>query len=476
MYRPILASGALLAAITLTQACRAAPSHFTPDMAFCPEHTRDGYLPPWEVAKAAALDSVISDMERHLGKSCWELLGRGKVPYIAGRLALQGGGQPQERAVRKILAKCRKKDWYPDKQPENVGGRPPVFSDHAKQEVARVAMEHKRSLVRPTPALCRARLPRKTINKRTGNPISDRTVQRVFEALCFDETENDPWQWLGSACQEYLPAHMKPIRAAFGELFLQRFAAGAWFSFVAIDPCRSLLPKTPTKAEEQKHAAMGKMGWRSKRSLRMACNCQKVSTANSQTSGSFSVSWTPVFARGNVKIYLCGLDDAGPEKLTDGQSVGKFVQDVLPGVLRSMQAEFGWATLPRVVVHDKASYFVSPQHGRLQRDFALGLAGGGLRSWLGDCVVDTNWVAARLGDFYPHETLISHIRRLLAHKFPAPRVGEALHQFRHRLDLIEEHLNSGAWSTSHDALRNLSKSYSDRAREVGARNGERIPK
>ena len=251
MYRPILASGALLAAITLTQACRAAPSHFTPDMAFCPEHTRDGYLPPWEVAKAVALDSVISDMERHLGKSCWELLGRGKVPYIAGRLALQGGGQPQDRAVRKILAKCRKKDWYPGKQPENVGGRPPVFSDHAKQEVARVAMEHKRSLVRPTPALCRARLPRKTINKRTGNPISDRTVQRVFKALCFDETEDDPWQWLGSASQEYLPAHMKPIRAAFGELFLQRFAAGAWFSFVAIDPCRSLLPKTPTKAEER---------------------------------------------------------------------------------------------------------------------------------------------------------------------------------------------------------------------------------
>ena len=101
------------------------------------------------------------------------------VPYIAGRLALQGGGQPQDRAARKILAKCRKKDWYPSKQSENVGGRPP--------EVARVAMGNKRSLVRPTPALCRARLPRKTINKRTGNPISDRTVQRVFKALCFDE-------------------------------------------------------------------------------------------------------------------------------------------------------------------------------------------------------------------------------------------------------------------------------------------------
>ena len=107
MYRPILASGALLAAITLTQACRAAPSHFTPDMAFCPEHTRDGYLPPWEVAKAAALDSVISDMERHLGKRCWELLGWEKVPCIASRLALKGGGYPQDRAVRKLLAQMQ---------------------------------------------------------------------------------------------------------------------------------------------------------------------------------------------------------------------------------------------------------------------------------------------------------------------------------------------------------------------------------
>ena len=54
-------------------------------MAFSSEHTRDGYLSPWEVAKAAALDSVISDVERHLGKSCWQLIGRGKVPYMSFR-------------------------------------------------------------------------------------------------------------------------------------------------------------------------------------------------------------------------------------------------------------------------------------------------------------------------------------------------------------------------------------------------------
>ena len=91
------------------------------------------------------------------------------------------------------LSQIQEKDWYPGKQPENVGGRPP--------EVARVAMEDKRSLVRPTPALCRARLPRKTINKRTGNPISDRTVQRVFKALCFDEKAERASERSASACE-----------------------------------------------------------------------------------------------------------------------------------------------------------------------------------------------------------------------------------------------------------------------------------
>ena len=230
-------------------------------MSLAPDNTQDGHLPPWEVAKAAALDQVISHMEARHGKTCWEILGRGKAPYIAERLALKGGGHPQERAVRKLIANCRQGGWYPGKPPENVGGRPPVFSDHAKHEVARVAMSDKSALVKPTPARCRARLPRLTINKRTGRPIADSTVQRFFKRLCFDKNEDDPWQWLGSSSQEYLTAAMKPQREAFAEEFLRSVAPSAWYSFVAIDPCKSLLPRCEAKTEEQKHAAMGKRGW-----------------------------------------------------------------------------------------------------------------------------------------------------------------------------------------------------------------------
>ena len=175
-----------------------------------------------------------------------------------------------------------------------------------------------------------------------------------------------------------------------------------------------------------------------------------------------------------MTIYMCGLDGTGPEKLTAGVSVGKFASEVLPGVLAGMQQEFGWANAPKVVVHDKASYFVS--RPALQRDFALGLRDGGLRSWLGGPEADAGWLAARLGDFFPHETLISHIRRLLSHVFVTNRLGETLVQFRRRLDLVEDHLNSGAWSKSPDALLRLAKSYRCRAQEIKDRKGDRIPK
>ena len=39
------------------------------------EKTPKGRLPPMEVAKAIAYEQVLQDMEAHMEKSCWELLG-----------------------------------------------------------------------------------------------------------------------------------------------------------------------------------------------------------------------------------------------------------------------------------------------------------------------------------------------------------------------------------------------------------------
>ena len=78
-----------------------------------------------------------------------------------------------------------------------------------------------------------------------------------------------------------------------------------------------------------------------------------------------------------------------------------------------MRDAHGWANLPRTIVHDKATCMVSPSHQHLKATFAQGLADGGFTSWLGGVSDTTEWSVPKWGDVYLHETVISHIRRLL---------------------------------------------------------------
>ena len=124
------------------------------------------------------------------------------------------------------------------------------------------------------------------------------------------------------------------------------------------------------------------------------------------------VFWTPVFARGKIAIYVCDPDAGGveaPAKLNKSGPLACFVRMELPGILKGMQEEHGWPTLPRVVVHDKASYMVNSTTQQLNPVFGGALAEAGLRSWTGPEGASTKWLAARLGDVYPHETARSPI-------------------------------------------------------------------
>ncbi len=451
---------------------------FSYSMSFSPGSTQNGRLPPWEVAKAAAYNEVISDMEKHLGKSCWQLLGQGKVPYVRSKLTLVGGGSPNARSVRATFARCNFESWYPGKAPDDKGGRPPTFSGHVKGEVARVAMETKGKLLRVTPERCRALLPKKTINKKTGKPMSDKTFQRIFTTRCYDEREDDPWCYLPAVQQDYLPATTKPHRVACCDHILgDILPAGAHHHTFSVDPCKSLILMNEIKTEEQKVAAMGSVKYQSKGSRRKCSNPRATKYA-AQASGAEAAHWTPILARGKIKIYLCGLDDDGPEKLNDSDSFAQFIRNCLPRELQAMQEEHGWPNVPRAMVHDKASYFVTPANHRLNPAIASALGDGGFRSWVGDGAADVSWLSGRLGDMYPHETAISHIRRLLSHKFPCGRAGETLAQFRRRLDKVEEHMNSDEFRADGDAesLLRICQCMRQRCQMISAAGGERIPK
>ena len=68
------------------------------------EHsTKDGELPPFEIAKAVAYNKVLQDITSNLGCPAHELIGQRVDEYIAQRISLKGGGHPTARAVRALV-------------------------------------------------------------------------------------------------------------------------------------------------------------------------------------------------------------------------------------------------------------------------------------------------------------------------------------------------------------------------------------
>ena len=149
--------------------------------------------------------------------------------------------------------------------------------------------------------------------------------------LCYDEDEDDPWQFLDSIKQDVLPSTTKPLRVKACKQILADTTPRSWYGQVAIDPCYSLLPKTEDRSEEQLIKAMGSKKWRSKGS-RVQANFRAPATVGTQGTGNNyhtnRVDCTPVFARGKILIYVLDKDAAAarddlPEKLTDSKNLAK---------------------------------------------------------------------------------------------------------------------------------------------------------
>ena len=230
-----------------------------------------------------------------------------------------------------------------------------------------------------------------------------------------------------------------------------------------------MLPKQQSKADLLKILNMGSKKWMSEGSRRKGANLRAPATAKTQKEGCDIVPWTPVFTRGCLRLVV--FTEEKNMTLNKSYEAANFVRDILPDVLASMKKEFGWATVPKVILHDKASYFVDSKKNLLNPTFAAGLKAGHFRSWAED---GTAWMAAKLGDFYPHETVISHVRRLLATKFTKDSLHETPRQFAARMKKVEEYLNYEL--KDGDSLERIGKSLHTRAQKLKDLRGERIPK
>ena len=481
-----------------------------------PEGTPQGKLPPWEIAKCIAFEQVIIAMEQRMGKSCWEILGTSRAMFASQHLKLVGGGHPSDKAVKDWWRKAKEDPtWFPGKAPENQGGRPPQISDAQKQAIAEKAMELKKQIIAPTPEAVKILMPRKTINKVTKRPICDKTFNRVYQTLCYDEREDDTWHYLPSVQQDCLTAEDKPKRVKTAEHVIDHVSEHAAFNYVAIDPCFSLLPKEQEKAEQLKIAAMGHMKWMSKGSRRKGINLRASRTAKTQKDNCTIVPWTPVFARGCLRLVVLTQPGA---KLNNSSLLAAFVRDTLPKELESMKKEFRWSNIPRVVLHDRAtphliiiisslshhiashhialhyiawqcnamrcnvtqcnvtqaSYFVNSKQNCLNTVFDSGLKAGRFTSWVESGEGECSWLARHLGDLYPHESVISHVRRLLSSKFRRETLHETPGQFAARMKKVERYLNYEM--KDGESLEKLGHALHKRSEELKKRKGERLPK
>ena len=434
--------------------------------------TPKGQLPPFEVAKAFAFEAVLDQMEKHMKKSCWELLGTSKKEFTAQKLQVVGGGNPTARAVQKHWTKGKHDGkWFPGKKSSNQGkgpGRPPSIPQEQKQAIANKAMELKKDIIAPTPQRIRSILPRKTINKATDEPICNKTIREIFKTMCYDEKEDDPWQYLVATQQDYLTDGMKKARVKTADHVIQNVTENAAWNFVAIDPCFTMLPRKQDKADLLKVAAMGHRRWMSQKSKKKGVNLRAPATAKTQKQDCDIVPWTPVFTRGRLKIVVLTEPKA---KLSNSKAMADFVKDTLPEVLEGMKRKWKWTSIPRVILHDKASYFVNVQQNILNATFAEGLQRGRFKSWAED---DTKWLAGLLGDLYPHETVVSHVRRLLSKKFLTNSLWETPSQFQARMKKVEDYLNNEMGEGK--SLENLGQELHTRAEKLKQLKGERLPK
>ena len=113
----------------------------------------------------------------------------------------------------------------------------------------------------------------------------------------------------------------------------------------------------------------------------------------------------------------------------------------------------------------------------LLQTFLFALTAAGFCSWVGGPSDSTKWLVKKWGDVYLHETVISHIRRLLDDDFACRRLGETVPQFTQRMHKVADYMNSPAFAaTDGRGLQGLAAQLHTRCQWVVRHKGQRYPK
>ena len=176
---------------------------------------------------------------------------------LSGTLGIPSGGggcathkPPHQKARRKSASKRKRVVTASIKA---CGPRGPSQEGwHDKQAIANKPMGLKWGLLAPTPERGRICMPRKTIDKQTKKPISDKTIHRVFKTFCYDEQEGDCWQYRNAPQQDCFTERDYPARVKTAQHVLHNVTRAAAWNFIALQP--PAIPPLSATCEVQKPA------------------------------------------------------------------------------------------------------------------------------------------------------------------------------------------------------------------------------
>ena len=90
---------------------------------------------------------------------------------------------------------------------------------------------------------------------------------------------------------------------------------------------------------------------------------------------------------------------------------------------------------------------------------------------------DASWLVKKFGDVYLHETVVSHVRRLLDGDFASTKLEESALHFATRMQRVEDHMDSFSFAAIGGCgLLGLAKELRSRCEYVIASGGQRVPK
>jgi hypothetical protein len=385
---------------------------------------------------------------------------------IAGAVKKIGGGSPSQRAISDLQATIREdSDWYPGKNKDlqDQGGRPKLFTPQKQQACANAAMAIKRAGKEPSAAAVAARCPIAAVNPETSQPFSNHLLTKVFRSKCYDNVPENPWGHMTPYYKTALSPQHQEMRYQWAGVQQGLEHSPAWYlQHVAfIDPCNTILSPSLKTGFDETQASYGRCKrWMSSDSRRSSRNLRASPYATKQArSGDMNVWWFVILARGKVGYVV--MRDGW---MQTGAGMGEFLQR-LEAKLQLMVGR--GARLPRTLCSDRGPGFYQGSSGHIVEEYRVALQRTGFRAYAGD---DASQQPSDMADFWPHETAVSWIRTFMR-KHPLQKTGgveQMRKDFVTTMDECMRHINR-----EHD-VEGLCRSFPKRLAELRSSKGERM--